>query len=116
MATIITPMAEIRRILFVCGKCRQRSPTAAQIFANHPGWETDCAGLSNDADVPLSSEQIDWATHIAVMEKSQIARLNSKFGKYLNRQRVVSLDIPDRFDFMDRELVDLLRHHIGRLR
>ena len=122
MAVPITviPMTEqkpaARRVLFVCGKCRQRSPTAAMVFANHPGWETDCAGLSSDAEVQLSNTQIEWATDIAVMEKAQIARLKRKYGNVVSGKRIISLDIPDRFEFMDRELIDLLRHHIGRVR
>ena len=70
----------MKRVLFICGKGRQRSPTAEQIFSNRDGWETDSAGLSSDADILVSFEQIDWATHIVVMEKRQLARLRDAAG------------------------------------
>jgi predicted protein tyrosine phosphatase len=99
-------------VLFICGKARQRSPTADQIFANTPGWETDSAGLSADADVPLSAEQVEWATHIAVMEKRQLTRLRKAFPKLVSGRKLVSLDIPDTYAFMQPELIELLKQRI----
>jgi len=40
--------------LFICGKARMRSTTAADISARWDGIEADFAGLSNDADEHLS--------------------------------------------------------------
>jgi predicted protein tyrosine phosphatase len=102
-------------VLFICGKARQRSPTADQIFANTPGWETDSAGLSADADVPLSAEQVEWATHIAVMEKRQLTRLRKAFPKLVSGRKLVSLDIPDTYAFMQPELIELLKQRIIRV-
>lgn len=113
MATGITAM--IKRVLFICGKGRQRSPTAEQIFVSMPEWETDSAGLSADADIVVSSEQIDWATHIAVMEKRQIARLKKTFPKLVSGKKIICLDVPDDFEFMQPELIDLLQSRIGRV-
>lgn len=59
----------MKRALFICTQNRLRSPTAEQVFASWPDVESDSAGLGNDADIPLSSEQIAWATIIFVMEK-----------------------------------------------
>ena len=71
----------MRRVLFICGKGRCRSPTAEQIFSSLKNWETDSAGLGADADAVVSDEQIEWATDIAVMEKRQMARLRRMFPK-----------------------------------
>jgi predicted protein tyrosine phosphatase len=38
------------RALFLCGKARIRSPTAADLAARLGGMEVDFAGLSEDAD------------------------------------------------------------------
>ena len=105
----------MRRVLFICGKGRQRSPTAEHIFANRDGWETDCAGLSADADILVSSEQIEWATHIAVMEMRQVGRLKKAFPKLVAGKKIISLDVPDDFEFMQAELVELLQNRIGRV-
>ncbi len=103
------------RALFICGKARMRSPTAADICANRTGVETDFAGLSNDADEKLSSEHIEWADVIYVMEQRQKKRLISLFGSMLKTKRVVCLNVPDRFDYMQPELVALLREKLRGL-
>jgi predicted protein tyrosine phosphatase len=105
----------MKRVLFICGKARQRSPTADEIFRNEPNIETDFAGLSDDADVVLSVDQIEWATDIAVMEKRQIARLKTKYAKHLKGKRFVSLDVADDYAFMQPELIALLQSRRGRI-
>lgn len=102
------------RALFVCTQNRLRSPTAEHIFASWPGVETDSAGLGNDATVPLSPEQIAWADIIFVMEKAHRNRLSSKFRQSLNRKRIICLDIPDEFEYMQPELIKLLEVKVGK--
>jgi predicted protein tyrosine phosphatase len=105
----------VRRVLFICGKGKQRSPTAEQIFASLPDWETDSAGLSADSDMPVSSDQIEWATDIAVMEKRQLPRLRRMFPKLAAGRKLVCLDIPDDFAFMQPELITLLQQRLRRI-
>jgi predicted protein tyrosine phosphatase len=83
------------------------------VFSSWPGVETDSAGLGNDASVPLSPEQIDWADIIFVMEKTHKNRLSAKFRKYLGGKRVICLDIPDDYVFMQAELIALLKAKAG---
>jgi len=104
----------MKRTLFICGQNKLRSPTAEQLFSSWPNVETDSAGLGNDAAVILSVEQIDWATIIFVMEKSHRNKLNARFKKHLKGKRVICLDIPDKYDFMQPELVRLLLDKVGR--
>lgn len=107
------------RALFICGKARMRSPTAVDIAVQKWGIKADFAGLSNDADEKLSLEQIEWADIILVMERRQLARLKSGFGPALKGKKTASLNIPDRYQFMEPALVDLLiqrlRTHLGAL-
>ena len=102
------------RILFVCSQNRFRSPTAEQVFANHSGVECSSAGTNNDADNPLTPELVQWADMIFVMEKTHRTKLASKFGVYLKNKRVICLDIPDEYQYMDPELVRLLRARVSR--
>ena len=99
--------------LFVCSANKLRSPTAEQVFANWPNVETDSAGLLETADVILSSDQIEWADVIFVMEKKQRSKLSKKFGRHLRGKRVICLDIPDVFGYMQPELVALLEKKAG---
>lgn len=101
------------RILFVCSRNRLRSPTAERIFADRA--ETDSAGLAPDAEVRLDSEQLQWADLVVVMERSHRRVLTQRYGRRLAGVRVVSLDIPDRYDYMQPELVDLLEKRMAPL-
>lgn len=100
------------RVLFICTQNKLRSPTAENVFADYPGIETDSAGLGNDANVPLSPEQIEWATMIFVMEQSHRKKLSKKFRPYLNDKQVICLGIPDEYEYMQPELIDLLKKKV----
>ena len=104
----------MKRALFICTQNRLRSPTAEQVFASWPDVESNSAGLGNDAEVPLSSEQIAWANIIFVMEKTHRNRLSQKFRAHLNGKRVICLDIPDDYDDMQPELIRLLAAKAGK--
>ncbi len=101
-------------LLFICSQNKFRSPTAEAVFAKWPGIETDSAGTNNDAETTLTPEQIAWADIIFVMEKTHRKKLSQQFQKYLNSKRVVCLDIPDDYIYMQPELVELLEAKVGR--
>ena len=101
-------------VLFVCSANRLRSPTAEQIFSTWPGIETDSAGISHGASVLLSSEQIEWADIIFVMEKTHRTKLSRKFRPSLKGKRIICLDIPDDYEFMDPVLIQMLESRAGR--
>lgn len=96
------------RALFICTQNKLRSPTAEQVFATYPEVETDSAGLGNDANVQLSTEQIAWASVIFVMESCHKQKLQQKFRAQLNGKRIICLNIRDEYDFMQEELVQIL--------
>ncbi|WP_156767831.1 low molecular weight protein tyrosine phosphatase family protein [Candidatus Viadribacter manganicus] len=101
--------------LFVCGRNRLRSPTAAEVFASWDDVTTDSAGLNPDAEVPLSLEHLDWANIVFVMERKQATKLRAQFARHTKGKRLVCLDIPDRYGFMQPELVTLLLAKAGPL-
>ena len=101
-------------MLFVCSQNRLRSPTAEQVFADWPGLEVSSAGLNDGADNPVTPELLAWADVIFVMEKAHRTRLQSKFRAHLKRQRIVCLNIPDDYRYMDAKLVRLLKASVPR--
>lgn len=105
----------MKRVLFVCSRNRLRSPTAEQVFADHPGIEVASAGLNTDAETPMDADLAAWADIVFVMEKAHRTRLAKRFGAHLKQARVVCLDIPDNYAFMDPELVRILQAKVPRL-
>lgn len=103
-----------RHLLFVCSRNRLRSPTAEQVFATWPGVETASAGVDHDADTPVTPELLEWADVVFVMEPMHRAKLSRRFKRHLGRARIVCLDIPDDYGYMDPALVQLLTTKVAR--
>lgn len=102
-------------VLFVCSQNRLRSPTAEHLFADWPGISTASAGTNLSAEQPLTPELVEWADLICVMEAEHRSRLRSRFRAHLHDQRVVCLRIPDRYRYMQPELVELLLERVRPL-
>jgi predicted protein tyrosine phosphatase len=49
------------------------------------------------------------------MEKSHRIKLTKKFRKHLVGKRVVVLDIPDSYDYMEPALAELIKRRCARL-
>jgi predicted protein tyrosine phosphatase len=102
------------RLLFVCSRNRRRSPTAEAVFSTYPGVEVASAGTSSDAELPVSADLIEWADVILAMQSVHRRRLNARFASKLKGKRLVVLDIRDDFNFMDAELVRILKVKVLR--
>lgn len=105
----------MKRLLFVCSQNRLRSPTAEAVFGDHPRLEVLSAGTNHDAETPLSGDLVDWADVIVAMEKTHKDRITRKFGSLLAGKRVVVLGIPDEYELMQPELVELLKRKLPRV-
>ena len=105
----------MKHLLFVCSQNRLRSPTAELVFADHPRLETMSAGTNNDAETPLSGDLVDWAHVVVAMEKSHKNKITKKFKSQLVGKRVIVLDIPDNYEYMQPELVALLKAKLPRV-
>ena len=103
-----------RNVLFICSQNRLRSPTAEQVFATWPGIATASAGLNHDAENPVTPELLQWADIVFVMESAHRSKLSAKFKPHLKNARVVCLEIPDEFEFMSPDLIQLLKARVPR--
>lgn len=104
----------MQNILFVCSQNRLRSPTAEQLFADHPAIEVASAGTNNDAENPLTAELVRWADLIFVMEKTHRNKVQRRFKAALKSARLICLDIPDDYEFMEDGLIHLLKAKVSR--
>ena len=95
-------------LLFVCSKNKWRSPTAAKIWQRREGFNTRSAGTARAARHQINSNDIQWADVIFVMEQKHKSRIREGFRRAANHKTIHVLDIPDEYQFMDSELIDLL--------
>ena len=102
----------MQRLLFICSANRLRSPTAEQVFSEYPNVEAYSAGLNNDAVDPLTPEHFEDIDIVFVMEKTHRNKLSKKFKPFLGRARIICLNIPDEFEFMQPELISLLKARV----
>ena len=99
-------------LLFVCSENRLRSPTAESVFSKYEGINAISAGTNADAETTLSGDLVEWADVIFAMEASHRARIAKKFSALLRDRKLVCLDIPDRYDYLQPELVRLLESRV----
>jgi len=99
----------MKKLLFICSRNQWRSPTAEMIYRNIEGVSARSAGTSTSARRKISEGDISWADKIFVMENKHKKRLMQRFGKSLKHEKLHVLDIPDDYQYMDSELIELLR-------
>ena len=100
-------------VLFLCARNRLRSPTAEAVFADWPGTSVASAGLSRDADNPLTPDLVDWADLVFVMEQAHRRKLTGRFSAKLKNKRVVCLHIRDDYELMQPALLELLTQRVS---
>lgn len=92
------------KVLFICNQNENRSKTAEEIFKKE--FETKSAGLYNKR--PLDEKQLSWADLVVVMEESQRSEIAKRFPKQYMQKRIVSLNIPDIYNYNNPKLVKIL--------
>jgi predicted protein tyrosine phosphatase len=99
-------------ILFVCSRNQWRSPTAERIYRKDDRFNVRSAGVSASARRRVSNRDIIWADIIIAMDSSHADRLRPMIRRTMTQVTLYTLDIPDLYQFMDPELVDLLRDRV----
>ncbi|TWT61957.1 low molecular weight protein tyrosine phosphatase family protein [Rubinisphaera italica] len=98
-------------VLFVCGRNKWRSPTAETIYRNDDRFKVQSAGVSDKSSRTVTAKTVEWADIIFVMESEYGSRIRKMFRNN-NLPKIVNLDIPDDYQFMDEELVELIRQRV----
>ena len=64
---------------------------------------------------PITEDQIKWADVVIVMDDSQRTEIAKRFPKYYMQKRILSLNIPDIYNYNQPELVQVLKSKINGL-
>jgi predicted protein tyrosine phosphatase len=89
-----------------------RSATAHKIFEEDIRFEVKSAGTDKTANTVISNEILEWANSIIVMEKHHRNFIRQKFPEVYKSKKIVCLYIPDDYDFMQPELIGILKDKI----
>jgi predicted protein tyrosine phosphatase len=104
----------MKKVLFVCTQNRLRSPTAEKVFSNYDGIKVKSAGLDPHARTHLTVEMIKWADIIFAMEKSHQEKIKKRYQDKLKGKKLICLNIPDEYDFMQPELIEVLNEKVPK--
>ncbi len=85
------------------------------MFRRRPGLAVRSAGTSPRARRTVSESDIVWASVILVMEEKHQSRLKAAFGQLLHGRAIYVLDVPDEYQYMDPELIELLERSVPPL-
>lgn len=105
-------MSKKPNILVVCGRNKRRSRTAEYLFKNDARFWIRSAGLSDKSERKLTENDLLWAHLVFVMESAQKSRITGNY-RQLDLPQIDVLNIDDVYDYLDDELIDLLRDGIN---
>lgn len=103
------------RLLFICSRNHWRSPTAEAAYRDDPRVEVQSAGVSPSARRGVTEKLLRWADLVLVMEHEHKRRLCEDFPEAVRDVRIAVLDIPDEYEFMDAEVMALIRDRVEPL-
>lgn len=101
-------------LLVICGKNKRRSRTAEYIFKNDNRFNIRSAGLSPQSNRKISEGDLNWCDITLVMESDHKSKIR-KLYSHLDLPPIQVLDIPDEYEFMDEELIEILTSKINSL-
>lgn len=107
-------MIERPNILVVCGRNKKRSRSAEHLFKNDNRFNIRSAGLSPKSDRKISENDLNWADLVLVMENGQRAKIHELY-RYMELPQIEILHIPDDYEFMDEDLVEMLVDRINHM-
>ncbi|MBI5065539.1 phosphotyrosine protein phosphatase [Candidatus Woesearchaeota archaeon] len=94
----------MKKVLFICNQNKHRSKTAEELFKDK--FSTKSAGLFNN---PVTEKQISWADLVVVMEDFQREEIAKRFPKQYLQKQIISLNIPDFYQYNQPELIKILK-------
>lgn len=83
------------------------------MFNGRNGYEVRSAGTEENARIKVTEGHIGWADIVFVMEKKHLKRLQDRFQAVIRNKRVICLDVPDNYKFMDEELMEILEYRVS---
>lgn len=83
-----------------------------KIWGGYNGHKARSAGTEINFRVKVTPGLLGWADVIFCMEKKHVRRIREKYPDVIADKELVCLNIPDAYEFMDRELLDLLESYV----
>lgn len=99
-------------LLFLCSRNERRSLTAEKIFDGYHGHRAFSAGTEANARIKVTPGLLSRADIIFCMEKKHVRRIREKYPDIVGNKKIVCLNISDDYEYMDRELQEMLKGYV----
>lgn len=103
---------DVMNLLFICSQNKRRSLTAEKMFDGYNGHKAYSAGTESNSRIKVTPGLLRQADIIFCMEKKHVRRIREKYPDTVGNKKLVCLNIPDDYGFMDRELQELLESYV----
>ena len=100
-------------VLFVCSRNQWRSPIAEQVWRKHAGLSVRSAVTNGRARQRLTVAYIRWADLVIVMGQMHKSRIQADVLDEIRFKPLHVLAIPHDCQYMDAELIELVRQKVG---
>lgn len=103
-----------KKLLFVCSVGLLRSPTAMNV-AIHRGYNARCCGTDKMALIPINENLISWADKIFFVNSENYWNCEKIFDKFSFdeiREKSEIWNLPDEFDYMDKQLIKWIEFYL----
>jgi len=100
------------KLLFICSRNEIRSLTAERLFAQSVRFQARSAGTQSQARIRVTAGLVGWADVIFVMERVHEQKVRERFPEELTGRRLICLQVPDDYEFMEESLVEELESRL----
>lgn len=107
---------KVKKVLCLCSAGLLRSPTTANVLHQTYGFNTRAAGVAADyALIPVDDVLLAWADEILCVSKEVRHDLLMYFPELNKDPRVLSMNLPDRYQWNDKELINCIKEQYQEL-
>ena len=92
----------------MCSQNKRRSLTAEKVFNTVNRHEVRSAGTETNSRIKVTAGLLGWADIIFCMKKKHVRRVKDKYYDIVTDKKIVCLNIPDDYEYMDESLIELL--------
>jgi len=79
------------------------------MYENDPRMDVDSAGTEAFFAKAVTEERLNWADLVVVMEERHARSIRERFPQAAEHTRIVSLNIPDIYQFLEQRLQQEIR-------
>lgn len=104
-----------KKVLCICSAGLLRSPSIAAVLTKK-GYNTRAAGVHDYALIQVDEVLLEWADVILFADRGHYSVCKNLFPEYIENTDNYVLAIPDKYGYMDEELVGIIENKLKEIK